>query len=175
MEKEIDLHSTKHFNTLSNTCEKNNKHVLRTEELRRQRSLTACWIEKTPSTGREYCHTCFEMADGSTIVFFDWVDQRDRLAMEVPNSPGHLAIACDEETQNAIKGRLEKANYDLWLTDHGYCLSLYVTDPNNLRIEFAVDKPNAAATIADQRANAHAYLKQWVVGDHVVSNDLRLR
>ncbi len=59
--------------------------------------LTACWIEKNPSTGHEYCHTCFEIGDGGSIAFFDWLAERDK-----PNplvAPGHLALACDPETQ----------------------------------------------------------------------------
>jgi catechol 2,3-dioxygenase-like lactoylglutathione lyase family enzyme len=135
--------------------------------------LTACWIEKNPSTGREYCHTCFEIGDGGAIAFFDWADQRDQ--PKPPEGPGHLALACDGATQTAIKARLEAAGYQTRLTDHGYCLSLYVTDPNNYRLEFAVDKPDASHDVARNRASAHEDLKRWVAGDRTVNNMQRSR
>lgn len=135
--------------------------------------LSACWIEKNPANGREYCHTCFEIGDGGAIAFFDWADQRDEPLPTV--GPGHLALACDFDTQAAIKARVEAAGYDTRLTDHGYCLSLYVTDPNNYRLEFAVDKPEAADDVAANRASAHDDLQRWVSGDHAVNNNQRSR
>ena len=135
--------------------------------------LTACWIEKNPSSGQEYCHTCFEIGDGGSIAFFDWADDHDKPKPEV--APGHLALACDGETQNRLKARLEAEGYQTRLTDHGYCLSLYVTDPNNYRLEFAVDKPEAADDVADNRAKAHEHLKRWVAGDRTVNNKYRSR
>lgn len=135
--------------------------------------LISCWIEKNPSNGREYCHTCFELGDGSAIAFFDWVDQRDEPLP--PAGPGHLALACDFDTQAALKERLEAAGYPTRLTDHGYCLSLYVTDPNNYRLEFAVDKPEVAEDVAANRHSAHDHLKRWVEGDRSVNNLQRSR
>ncbi len=135
--------------------------------------LTACWIEKNASNGREYCHTCFELGDGGAIAFFDWADQRDDPLP--PIGPGHLALACDFETQATIKNRLEAAGYQTRLTDHGYCLSLYVTDPNNYRLEFAVDKPEAAQVVAANRDSARDHLRRWIGGDHSVNNLQRSR
>jgi catechol 2,3-dioxygenase-like lactoylglutathione lyase family enzyme len=135
--------------------------------------LAACWIEKNPVNDREYCHTCFELEDGGAIAFFDWADQRT--APLPTEGPGHLALACDFETQAVIKARLEAAGYATRLTDHGYCLSLYVTDPNNYRLEFAVDKPEAAQDVAANRESARDQLRRWVDGDHSVNNLQRSR
>lgn len=39
--------------------------------------------------------------------------------------------------------RLEAAGYETMTIDHGYCGSLYVTNPNGLNLEFTVDHPRA--------------------------------
>ena len=48
--------------------------------------MTACWSEKTP-TGREYCHTFFEIGDGGAVVFFS-----GRTRMKTPSSLNPPAI-----------------------------------------------------------------------------------
>jgi glyoxylase I family protein len=53
------------------------------------------------------------------------------------------------------------------------CVSLYVTDPNNLRLEFTVDHPEVERINADQRAQAHEALQRWLAGDHTPNNDFR--
>jgi glyoxylase I family protein len=59
------------------------------------------------------------------------------------------------------------------VTDHGYCVSLYVTDPNNLRLEFTVDHPEVERINTDQLAHAHESLKRWLSGDYTPDNDFR--
>ena len=132
--------------------------------------MTACWNEKTP-TGREYCHTFFEIGDGGAVVFFQWADQ-DENPIEL-KSPGHLALECDAETQSRIKQRLEDAGCDTELKNHGYCVSLYVFDPNNLRVEFTVDHPDVVKINETYQADPHANLRRWMSGDHTVLNDIR--
>ena len=132
--------------------------------------LVATWAEIGP-TGREYCHTFFEFADGGALAFFQWADQ-DENPIEL-KSPGHLAFECDADTQAGIKARLEAAGHEIRVTDHGYCLSLYVNDPNNLRLEFTVDHRDLDRIMARQRKNAHADLKRWLAGDRTPNNDLR--
>jgi hypothetical protein len=59
------------------------------------------------------------------------------------------------------------------VTDHGYCVSLYVTDPNNLRLEFTVDHPDLERINADQQPTRTAALQRWLGGDHTPNNDFR--
>jgi hypothetical protein len=54
-------------------------------------------------------------------------------------------------------------------------MSLYVTDPSNLRLEFTVDHPDLERIDAEQRAHAHAALRRWLSGDHTPNNDFRTR
>jgi len=144
--------------------------ALVTELVLEARSNGATWAEIGP-TGREYCHTFFEFADGGALAFFQWADQ-DENPIEL-RSPGHIAFECDAQTQNAIKARLEAGGYDIRLTDHGYCLSLYVHDPNNLRLEFTVDHRDLAKIMARHQSDPHADLKRWLAGDHTPNNDMR--
>ncbi len=133
--------------------------------------LTAAWTEKAPTTGREYIHTFFEIGDGGALAFFQWADQ-DENPIEL-KSPGHIAFECDRATQGEIKERLEAAGHEIRVTDHGYCVSLYVNDPNNLRLEFTVDHGAIDSIMAGQRESAHATVKRWLAGDHTPNNDVR--
>ena len=133
--------------------------------------LVATWAEKSSANGREYCHTFFALGDGGALAFFQYADQ-DENPVDL-NSPGHIAFECDAETQQGIKERLERHGYTLRVTDHGYCVSLYVTDPNNLRLEFTVDHPEVERINAHQLENAHEALRRWLSGDHTPNNDIR--
>src|SRR5262249_13869295 len=128
--------------------------------------LVATWAEvrQDGDTQREYCHTFFALADGGALAFFQHADQDER-PIEL-KSPGHLAFECDHATQEGIYSRLEAAGVEARLTDHGYCVSLYVNDPNNLRLEFTVDHPDIERINADQEASAHQTLRRWLAGDH---------
>ena len=72
-----------------------------------------------------------------------------------------------------IRGRCEAAGVASRTIDHGYCTSLYVTDPDGLMVEFTRDVENADAINAHQRATAHASLARWVAGDTTPNNDVR--
>ncbi|MDE3076455.1 MAG: VOC family protein [Chloroflexota bacterium] len=136
--------------------------------------LVATWAERADfGTGkvREYCHTFFAMADGGAIAFFQYADQ-DENPVDL-SSPGHLAFECDAATQQGILERLRAAGYEPRVTDHGYCVSVYVTDPNNLRLEFTVDHADLERINARQLANAHADLSRWLAGDRTPNNDIR--
>jgi glyoxylase I family protein len=133
--------------------------------------LVATWAEKAPSTGLEYCHTFYEMSDGSALAFFQWANQ-DTHPIEL-SSPGHVAFECDAQTQEGIRERLDAAGYATRVTDHGYCISLYVNDPNNLRLEFTVDHGEVEQILAEQRPQAHGTLKRWLAGDHTPTNTHR--
>jgi len=138
--------------------------------------LAAAWCERgmrDPQTGkeREYVHTFFAMGDGGALAFFQYADQDER-PVEL-NSPGHLAFECDAQTQSELVERLKANGFEPRVTDHGYCVSMYVTDPNNLRLEFTVDHQDLERINARQAANAHKDLKRWLAGDHTPNNDIR--
>lgn len=60
-----------------------------------------------------------------------------------------------------------------FLADHGYCRSLYLTDPNGLILEFTVDHPDVDKIDATRRESAHRDLARWLSGDHSSNNEWR--
>ena len=105
------------------------------------------------------------MGDGSALLaFFQWADQ-DENTIELW-SPGHVAFERDADTQSSVKAWLALAGHAVRVTDRGCRLSLYVTDPDELRLEFAVDHPDVEAILARQRPGAHEALTRWLAGDH---------
>jgi hypothetical protein len=60
-----------------------------------------------------------------------------------------------------------------FVLEHGYCMSLDVTDPNGMIVELTVDAPNADTIAADRRNDAHSELKRWLAGDRISNNSYR--
>jgi glyoxylase I family protein len=85
----------------------------------------------------------------------------------------HLALAVSEATQDEIKRRLTAENIPVRERDHGYCKSIYASDPDGLVVEFTADPADAAKIGAWQRATAHETLKRWRAGDRSVNNTVR--
>lgn len=141
--------------------------------------LVAAHCEQAEFSGslRSYCHCFFSLADGGALAFFQFADKRDAdsFMQPEPTSPFyHVAFNCTEEAQDGIRRRLDAAAYHRrsFTVDHGYCKSFYVTDPDGMNIEFAVDSDQV-----DHKAppfmNAHGELARWLAGDHTPSNALR--
>ena len=82
----------------------------------------------------------------------------------------HIALALTRESYDALIGRLDAAGYKHMEINHGYCQSLYVTDPDGLRLEFAVDSPDIESILEDQRRTAHQALKGWTQGNTESNN-----
>ena len=88
----------------------------------------------------------------------------------------HIALDVDAETQDAIEKRIAAAGNkppDTYVLEHGYCRSVYVTDPNGLILEFTLDHPEAENISRDRRADAHRELKRWLEGNHESNNTYR--
>ncbi len=139
--------------------------------------LVATWCEREHVRGKErtYCHTFFELADGSALAFFQMADPADHaeLAAATPTSLNHVALAATAEGQAAIEARLGAHDVPFRVIDHGYCRSLYLVDPDDMALEFTVDATDVAAINERRRANAHDELRRWLAGDHTPNNNLR--
>jgi glyoxylase I family protein len=139
--------------------------------------LVATWCETAfnPTLRREiaYCHTLYGLADGGTLAFFQFADedmyQRCKSAPE-PGRFHHAAFKVSQDTFHEIDRRLVDAKISRRHTDHGYVRSLYVLSPDDLKVEFTVDHPNAAEIDAARRGDAHAELARWLKGDHTPNN-----
>ena len=138
--------------------------------------LAQTWIEtrETPDGGTSaYVHCFYGLADGGALAFFEY-EGREPVTYADPQPAFHVALRCDADLQNGIAKRLAEAGYDdVRITDHGYCVSLYVTDPNGLMLEFTVDHPDIDAIVARQHEAARDELARWRSGDHHPNNTLR--
>jgi catechol 2,3-dioxygenase-like lactoylglutathione lyase family enzyme len=136
---------------------------------------TWCEVENVRGKDRTYCHTFFGLADGSALAFFQFADPADEqeLANNVPASLNHVAVAVTPEEQEAVIGRLDAAGVRHRTVDHGYCTSLYVSDPDGSTLELTADPPDAERIATERRADAHSELARWLAGDHTPNNDLR--
>jgi catechol 2,3-dioxygenase-like lactoylglutathione lyase family enzyme len=95
-------------------------------------------------------HLFFDLGDGSCLAFFDLHGMGEPQGYDTAISTGlglpfwvnHVAIRSDPERVAAVKARLDadgvKTEMEL---DHGWCRSLYVTDPNGILVELTVDTP----------------------------------
>ena len=144
--------------------------------------LVATWCEKTyrADLGREveFCHTFFALKDGGALAFFQFADP-EMYELTQPKQPPkvgshyHIALKVSDETYDELKGRLDRAGEKFRETDHGYCKSIYIQDPDGLLVEFTSDPPDADEIAARQRTTAHETLRRWAAGDRKVNNDIR--
>ncbi|MCP5026108.1 MAG: hypothetical protein GY929_07460 [Actinomycetia bacterium] len=91
----------------------------------------------------------------------------------VPSSLNHVAVSVTAEVQAGVIARLDEAGLPHRTINHGYCLSLYVSDPDGAALELTVDPPDVGAINAERQADAHSELARWLAGDHTPNNDLR--
>ena len=140
--------------------------------------LVATWCEKVfnEEVQRDiaYCHTFFGLADGGALAFFQFADaamyERCKPVHPQIGRFQHIALKVDRNTFDEIDRRLTAVAIPHRITDHGYCLSLYVMSPDELRVEFTVDPDNVAEINAVRRVDAHSELARWLDGDHEPNN-----
>ena len=143
--------------------------------------LVATWCEADELFGKErvYCHCFFGLADGSALAFFQFAHEEDQelFGPSMPASPfHHIAVNVDTETQSLVESRLKRAGYkepNFYVLEHGYCRSIYATDPNGMILELCTDNPDAGDGAAERHVHAHADLRRWLAGDHRSNNTFR--
>jgi catechol 2,3-dioxygenase-like lactoylglutathione lyase family enzyme len=143
--------------------------------------LVATWSESDELFGavRTYCHCFFGLGDGGALAFFQFVkpEDQEQFGPQMPFSPfHHIALNVDAETQKGIEERLKAAGFkepQSFVLEHGYCRSVYATDPNGMIVEFTLDAPNAGEINETRRHKAHDELKTWLGGDHTSNNTYR--
>jgi glyoxylase I family protein len=143
--------------------------------------LVATWCESDELFGklRTYCHCFFGLADGSALAFFQFANAEDQTQFGpvMPASPfHHIALNVDAQAQAQVEERFQKAGVkepNFYVLEHGYCRSIYATDPNGMILELTVDNPEAATGEEERRKTAHDELKRWLAGDHRSNNAFR--
>ena len=143
--------------------------------------LIATWCESDVLFGelRTYCHCFFGIGDGGALAFFQFANEQDQelFGPKIPSSPFiHIALNVDSETQAGIEQRIKAAGItepQTYVLEHGYCRSVYVSDPNGLILEFTRDHPDAEKINGKRLTDAHSELKRWLGGDHHNNNMFR--
>ena len=140
--------------------------------------LTATWCERTfrAEVGREvdYCHTFYEFADGGALAFFQFADpeayEKNKAIVQEVGGSLHSAFKVSQPTFDELKARCAAAKVPLRVIDHGYCVSMYLKTPDEMKLEFTVDAPGAEQIAAMRRKDAHSELKRWLAGDRRTNN-----
>jgi catechol 2,3-dioxygenase-like lactoylglutathione lyase family enzyme len=100
-------------------------------------------------------HLFFDLGDGSCLAFFDLhgmgepqgegpegYDTAISTGLGLPFWVNHVAIRADATRVADVRARLRQAGVKVEMElDHGWCHSLYVTDPNGILVELTVDTP----------------------------------
>ncbi len=139
--------------------------------------LLATWIEEGDYKDMKFSfsHTFYGLGDGSALAFFSFADPevQAKFAAKQQDIFVHVALNVTEKALDSILERCKTAGFESFAHDHGYCKSIYVTDPDGLLVEFTADPPNVAAINAHQASTAHASLRAWMAGDRTPNNDIR--
>ncbi|HKI73799.1 MAG TPA: VOC family protein [Pseudomonadales bacterium] len=95
-------------------------------------------------------HIFFDLGDGSSLAFFylngvgEPEDYRTDIStgMNLPIWVNHVAFRADESRVADVRSRLTGAGIEPTMEqDHGWCHSVYYTDPNGILVEFCRDTP----------------------------------
>lgn len=127
--------------------------------------------ESTVNPGLKFSHTLYELGDGNSLAFFQMLGDAAQFDAGSGNRFNHIALRADAATQQAAHERLVAANYEHFIQDHGWTISLYVTSPDGINVEFAVDTPLAEEVLARRRVDPHGDLANWMAGDHRSNSD----
>lgn len=142
--------------------------------------LIATWIEAKefpafPGRQLSYAHTFYGIGDGGALAFFEFADEDAAKHFRANEQDRfvHIALAVTQAVQDGILARLNAEGCASRMVDHGYCNSLYVSDPDGLLVEFTVDPEDIESINAWQKEKAHDALERWIAGDRTVNNDIR--
>jgi len=114
--------------------------------------------------GSMYCHTFFEITDGSVLAFYEHTSlyrPKDFAARSGFRSNVALEVEGDAMVRQ-FKRKLDAAGVTNVLVDHGASLSLRFNDPNGLNFELMAAVPTPLEYGRIWRASAHADLQQWL-------------
>jgi glyoxylase I family protein len=114
--------------------------------------------------GSMYCHTFFEIADGSVLAFFEHTSLFHPKGFTA-RSGFHRNVALEVEGDAMVrqfKRKLDAAGVTNVLMDHGVSLSLRFNDPNGLVLELMANIPTSLEYERTSRASAHSDLQQWL-------------
>ena len=138
--------------------------------------LVATWCESNENLG-DFCHAFFGLEDNSAVALFQFADKEKYQFLKRPKNLSpfhHLALTGTKAMQDEIRKKANAAGIDNYTTNHGFCVSFYVNDPDGHLVELTYDTEEAAEHADYIRNRAAAELERWLAGDHTTNNDLRV-
>ena len=109
-------------------------------------------------------HFFFDMGGGETLGFFEFGDVGEKEDYRTDISTGlglpvwvnHVAFNVDDlDELAAMKQRCERNDVELLMeTDHGWCRSIYMVDPNGIMVEFTTTTDQQAFEQSEEEALA---------------------
>ena len=100
--------------------------------------------------GERVTHFFYDLGDGSLLAFFDLhnvgepddFDPAISTGLGLPVWVNHFAMRRKLDELPAIKERMLALGIEPTMeADHGWCTSIYYTDPNGILVEFCADSP----------------------------------
>ncbi|WP_436774880.1 VOC family protein [Yinghuangia sp. YIM S09857] len=88
-------------------------------------------------------HFFFDVGGGNLLGFFDFPGHDHPAFGETIGGIQHLALSVDEASFARLKGVLDAAATTYLGPDRGVEDSIYIEDPNGLRVEFYCEEPGA--------------------------------
>jgi catechol 2,3-dioxygenase-like lactoylglutathione lyase family enzyme len=120
--------------------------------------LTDALVISQTKSGRSanVLHTFFQMADGSSLAFFEEPDEpfefKDQRDFDL-----HIALEVSKETLDRLLAAGKAAGLEpRGISDHGFIESIYFRDPNGYVIELAARKAGGSVP-----GDAHQILTDW--------------
>jgi glyoxylase I family protein len=151
-------------------------HAVRTDDMEATRRfyedilgmpmILAMQEKLVSGAGRDtpFLHCFFEMGDGSSLAFFQFLPDAFGPANKLPQDgiDHHIAMSVPDFDEIArLKAKFDALDYPNCGINHGICYSLYVRDPNGMLIEFVADPANELEIFEAAAVKAHEELRRW--------------
>jgi glyoxylase I family protein len=130
-------------------------------------------LDHTSGQPTPFLHCFFELGDGSSLAFFQFLPGAYGPATNLPRDgiDHHIALSVpDFDDIVRLKARLDEHGYRTCGMNHGFCYSLYVRDPNGMLLELVGDAPNELELNETAATGAHRELEKWNEKDYAPNN-----
>jgi catechol-2,3-dioxygenase len=130
-------------------------------------------MDSTNGRKTPFLHCFFEMGDGGSLAFFQFLPDAYGPADKLPPDAidHHIAMSVpDFDDLAKLKAKLDKLGHQNCGINHGFCYSLYVRDSNGMLVEFVGDAVNELEINETAAASAHQELVKWNNKDYSPNN-----
>jgi glyoxylase I family protein len=175
-EKRAQLQAARDARRSRNSIRRLHHHALRTNDMEATRHFyedivgmpmvltTQGDIDPTAGRRTPFLHCFFELGDGSSLAFFEFLPEAREPAPKPPQDGAdhHIAVFMPEfDALVRLKSKLDRLGHATCGIDHGFCYSLYVRDPNDMLVEFVGEPANELELGERATTLAHDAFAKW--------------